>query len=159
VTLATLEPVLVDGDPDQLRQLLLALLDNAVKYTPPGGRVTLGLRRADGIAEVTVQDSGIGISEEDLPHVFERFYRADRARRRDPGGTGLGLASARWIAEEHGGAVSLASEPGRGTTATVRLPAIPEANGSQQDGAGSRLSGPPRSPVATPDGKPGNRAG
>jgi signal transduction histidine kinase len=71
---------------------------------------------------VVVRDTGIGIAPQDLPHVFERFYRADPARRRDPGGTGLGLAIARWIAEQHGGTLALASEAGRGTTATVRLP-------------------------------------
>jgi signal transduction histidine kinase len=122
LTLGELEPVLVEGDPDQLKQLLLALLDNALKYTPPSGRVSLGLRRAGPVAEVTVRDTGIGIGAEDLPHVFERFYRADPARNRDPGGTGLGLAIARWIAEQHGGTLALSSEPGRGTTATVRLP-------------------------------------
>jgi signal transduction histidine kinase len=122
VALDTLEPAIVDGDPDQLKQLLLALIDNAIKYTPPDGRVTLRLRRVAGTAEVSVRDTGIGISPEALPHVFERFYRADPARQRDPGGTGLGLAIARWIVEQHGGTVALASQPGKGTTATVRLP-------------------------------------
>jgi signal transduction histidine kinase len=122
LSMATLEPVLVEGDPDQLKQLLLALVDNALKYTPAGGEVALGLRRRDGRAEVSVRDTGMGIAPADLPHVFERFYRADPARGRDPGGTGLGLSIAQWIAAQHGGEITLTSQPGRGTTATVRLP-------------------------------------
>ncbi|MBI2320723.1 MAG: HAMP domain-containing protein [Chloroflexi bacterium] len=116
-----LELALVEGDPDRLKQLFLIVLDNALKYTPPSGTVTLGLRRYDATAEVTVRDTGIGIAPEHLPHVFERFYRADPARARDPGGTGLGLPIARWIVEQHHGEISLSSAPGRGTTAVVRL--------------------------------------
>jgi two-component system OmpR family sensor kinase len=116
------EPAQVLGDADRLRQLVLLLLDNALKYTPPEGSVTLGLRRDGAEAEITVRDTGVGIPAADLPHVFERFYRADPARGRDPGGTGLGLPIARWIVEQHGGSIALASEPGRGTLATVRLP-------------------------------------
>lgn len=117
-----LEPTVVEGDPDRLKQLLLILADNAVKYTPPDGRVAFALRHDGKMAEVTVHDTGVGIPPEDLPRVFERFYRADPARARDPGGTGLGLPIARWIAREHGGEVALASEPGQGTTASVHLP-------------------------------------
>lgn len=124
IALDGLEPVLVQGDPDRLKQLVLILLDNAVKYTPPDGGVTLGLRRDAARAQVRVCDTGIGIPPEDLPHVFDRFYRADPARTRDPGGSGLGLPIARWIAEQHGGAVMLSSAVGRGTTATVDLPAL-----------------------------------
>ncbi len=120
--IGALEPALVEGDPDRLKELLLVLLDNALKYTPPEGRVTLELRRKYGAAEITVRDTGVGIPPEELERVFERFYRADPARARDPGGTGLGLPIARWIAEQHGGEISLDSEPGNGTTATVRLP-------------------------------------
>jgi two-component system, OmpR family, sensor kinase len=76
------------------------------------------------MAQIVISDTGIGISPEDLPHVFERFYRADTARGRDPGGTGLGLPIAQWIAEQHGGRVSLTSQVGQGTTATVQLPII-----------------------------------
>ncbi len=123
INVARMEPVLVEGDPDRLKQLLLILLDNALKYTPSGGEVTLALRRQEGRAVVTVQDTGVGIAAEDLPHVFERFYRADPARGRDPGGTGLGLPIARSIAKQHGGDVALASQVGQGTTATVWLPA------------------------------------
>jgi two-component system, OmpR family, sensor kinase len=127
--LDTFEPAQVVGDEDRLKQLLLILLDNALKYTPAGGQVTLGLRHRDTKAEVVVRDTGIGIAAGDLPHVFERFYRADPARNRDSGGTGLGLPIARWIAQQHGGDVTIESEPGRGTTAVVRLPLLsPEAN-------------------------------
>lgn len=125
IEVSALEPALVEGDPDRLKELFLVLLDNALRYTPVGGRITLGLRRKERAAEVTVHDTGVGIAPEDLPRVFERFYRADPARARDPGGTGLGLSIARWIAEQHGGEIELKSKPGRGTTATVRLPLHP----------------------------------
>ena len=118
------EPVQVAGDEDRLKQLVLILIDNALKYTPTGGRVTLGLRRGTDVAEILVHDSGVGIAPDDLPHVFERFYRADPARGRDPGGTGLGLPIARWIARHHGGDVTLESAPGQGTAAIIRLPAL-----------------------------------
>ena len=118
-----IEPADVEGDADKLRQLLLALLDNAIKYTPPAGTVTLGVARSgDGRVTLTVRDTGVGIPADALPRVFERFYRADPARARDPGGTGLGLPIARWIAEQHGGDITLESTPGRGTTAVVHLP-------------------------------------
>ena len=117
-----IEPVAVQGDVDRLRQLMLILLDNAIKYTPPPGSVTLTLRRDGTQVAVVVRDQGVGIPPDDLPHVFDRFYRADPARSRDPGGSGLGLPIARWIAEQHGGEVTLTSQLGGGTTATVRLP-------------------------------------
>ncbi|HEY8487613.1 MAG TPA: HAMP domain-containing sensor histidine kinase [Thermaerobacter sp.] len=124
LVLEPLEPVRIRGDADRIKQLLLILLDNAIKYTPAGGRIVLGLEAAgDGGAVLTVADTGVGIPPADLPHVFERFYRADPARSRDPGGTGLGLPIARWIVEQHGGSIDIASTPGRGTTVTVRLPA------------------------------------
>lgn len=119
---ATFEPVVVQGDPDRLKQLVLILLDNAIKYTAANGRVTVSLRRTEGSATIDIADTGVGIAPEDLPRVFERFYRAEPARSRDAWGTGLGLSIARWIAEEHGGTVVLASALGQGTTATVRLP-------------------------------------
>lgn len=117
-----IEPISIVGDPDRLKQLVVILVDNALRYTPPGGEVSLGLRRASRHVELTVRDTGVGIAPDDLPHVFERFYRADRSRARDPGGTGLGLPIARWIAEQHGGDVTLASELGKGTVATVCFP-------------------------------------
>ncbi len=122
--MGTLQPVTVLGNATWLKQLLLTLLDNALKYTPEGGRITLSLMREGDQASIRVQDTGMGIAPEDLPHVFERFYRADKARARDEGGSGLGLAIARWVVEEHGGEIAAQSEPGKGTTFTVRLPAI-----------------------------------
>lgn len=122
VEITDLEPVGLQGDPDRLRQLVLILVDNALKYTPAGGRVAVALRRNGRTAEMNVQDTGVGIPPEDLPHVFQRFYRADPARGRDPGGTGLGLPIAKWIAEQHGGSITLESAPGHGTLATVHLP-------------------------------------
>lgn len=122
IEIAKLDPVRLSGDPDRLKELLLILLDNAVKYTPEQGLITLRLDRNGNRAQVAIHDTGIGIRAEDLPHVFERFYRADPARSSDPGGSGLGLAIARWIAERHGGSLAIASEPGKGTEATVSLP-------------------------------------
>ena len=122
IELASFEPASVEGDPDRLKQLLVNLLDNALKYTPPAGPITVELARSDGEALLSFQDSGPGIPPADLPHVFDRFYRADLARGRDPGGTGLGLAIARWIVEQHKGTISIGSTVGVGTRVTVRLP-------------------------------------
>jgi signal transduction histidine kinase len=122
LTLEPFEPTQVIGDEDRLKQLVLILLDNALKYTPAQGHVTLGLQREASGSKITVRDTGVGIPPEDLPHVFERFYRADPARGRDPGGTGLGLPIARWIVEQHGGKITLESQPGQGTLATIYLP-------------------------------------
>ncbi len=122
LTLDPFEPARVEGDEDRLKQLVLILLDNALKYTPANGHVTLGLHRRDADVEIVVRDTGVGIAPEDLPLVFERFYRADPARSRDPGGTGLGLPIAQWIGEQHDGEIKLESQPGQGTTASVHLP-------------------------------------
>jgi len=116
------EPIQVNGDEDRLTQLLLILLDNALKYTPVGGQVTLGLRHDDTGVELQVRDTGVGIAPEDVEHVFERFYRADPGRSRDPGGTGLGLSIAQWIVEQHGGTIMLESQPEHGTLVRVHLP-------------------------------------
>ena len=116
------DQVSVMGDTDRLKQLLLNLVDNACKYTPKGGRVTLGLRRAEGWAVLTVTDTGIGIPAQDLPHIFERFYRVDKARSRAAGGAGLGLSIVQWIVQAHGGKVDVQSEQNKGTTFTVHLP-------------------------------------
>jgi len=107
-------------DPDAFKQLLLILLDNALKYTPAGGRVALTLCREGVDVHVTVSDTGIGIAPGDLPRIFERFYRADDAR--DVGGSGLGLSIAGWIAAQHGGRITATSTPGRGSAFTVHLP-------------------------------------
>ena len=119
------DQALVLGDPDRLKQLLLNLVDNALKYTPAGGQVTLGLEREDKWAKVIVADTGIGIPPEDLPRIFERFYRVDKARSREQGGTGLGLSIAQWIARSHGGRIEVASTLGAGSTFTVWLPLAP----------------------------------
>lgn len=113
---------LVAGDPDRLKQLLLNLVDNAIKYTPEGGQVSLGLTRQEGWVRIDIADTGIGIPAKELPHIFDRFYRVDKARSRTHGGTGLGLPIARWIADAHGGHIDVESEVGEGTTFTVWLP-------------------------------------
>ena len=120
------QPVPVRGDPDRLRQVLVNLVGNALRYTPPGGRVTVSAAGEDGAAVLTVRDTGIGIPPEHLPHVFDRFYRCDASRSRETGGSGLGLAIVRQLVAAHGGTVAAASEPGRGSTFTVRLPLTPD---------------------------------
>jgi signal transduction histidine kinase len=100
----------------------LILIDNAVKYTPPGGNIGFALRAENKQAEIEIKDTGIGISKADLPHIFERFYRAEKARSRDLGGTGLGLSIGQWIAQAHGGEISVESSPGGGSVFVVRLP-------------------------------------
>ena len=115
--------VTVQGDEVRLRQLLLILLDNALKYTDPGGRVDLSLARVNNRAYLTVSDSGIGIPQADLAHIFERFYRVDRSREHESGGTGLGLAIAHWIVDVHQGNIKVDSKLGRGTKIVVELPA------------------------------------
>jgi len=117
------EPVTVSGDARLLVDLLSNLVSNGVRYNRPGGSVKVALGREDGLAVVRVRDTGIGIPEEALPHVFERFFRVDRARSRERGGTGLGLSIASWIAELHGGSIEVESRPDAGSTFTVRLPA------------------------------------
>ena len=112
----------VDGDQTRLSQLLLNLVDNGLRYTPSGGAVSVAVER-DGLwAALRVADTGVGIASDDLPHVFERFYRADRSRTRSDGGAGLGLAIGQWIAQAHGGRIDVESRPGHGSTFTVRLP-------------------------------------
>src|SRR5207244_2490960 len=123
------DPVIVPVDASRIRQLILNLLTNAVKYTPAGGRVRMQLVHADGRVTLTVADTGIGIAPGDLPHIFDRFWRADSARTRtgERSGAGLGLAICKWIAEAHGGRIDVVSRPGRGTTFTVTLPREPPA--------------------------------
>ena len=111
------------GDAARLHQLLLVLVDNAVRYTPDGGRITIAAHRRDGRLQVGVSDTGRGITPEHLPHIFERFYRADESRSRSEGGTGLGLAIAKAIADAHGGTLRAESEAGRGTTFVLELKA------------------------------------
>ena len=111
------------GDEDLLRRMVINLLDNAIKYTPDGGSVSVKLWREDGRINLRVTDNGIGIPAEAAARVFERFYRVDKARSRAEGGSGLGLPIVKWIAEAHQGSVSLESAPERGSSFTVSLPA------------------------------------
>jgi heavy metal sensor kinase len=129
VSLTEMAPLVVRGDGQRLKQLLLNLVDNAIKYTPAGGQVTLGLRAVpDGAAaseeraEIFVRDTGIGIAPADVPRIFERFYRADPARSREAGGAGLGLCISRTIVEAHQGRIEVESAPGQGSTFRVLLP-------------------------------------
>ncbi len=117
-------PVRLAVDRHRIRELLLNLVTNAIKYTPAGGTVGLSLSEAADAVTLAVSDSGIGIAPGDLPHIFDRFWRADPARSRtgERAGTGLGLAITKWIAEAHGGTITVQSRPGRGTLFTVRLP-------------------------------------
>ena len=114
--------VAIKADEDLLLQLMLNLLDNAVKYTPPGGRVHVAWRMNGTGVELQVKDDGIGITDEHIPYLFDRFYRVDKARSRAEGGVGLGLAISHWIAEAHGGSIKVKSTVGEGSTFTVFLP-------------------------------------
>jgi two-component system, OmpR family, heavy metal sensor histidine kinase CusS len=116
------EPVFVKANDPALRRLLLLLVDNAVKYTPPGGRITVSVGHDPGGATLAVRDTGIGIPDSALPHVFERFYRADDSRNRDAGGAGLGLSIAKWIAERHHASLEAESVLGQRSTFRVRFP-------------------------------------
>jgi heavy metal sensor kinase len=116
------QPVWVRGDASSLERLFLILLDNAVKYTPGGGRIEVHLGTEDGFAVADIRDTGIGIAPDDIPHVFDRFYRADPARSPQSSGTGLGLAIGHWIVEAHHGEIRVQSEPSKGSSFQVRLP-------------------------------------
>jgi heavy metal sensor kinase len=118
----------IRGDASSLRRLFLILIDNAVKYTPSNGQVEVSLHRNNGYAIAQVRDTGIGIAENDLPNVFERFYRADKARTRELGGVGLGLSIGRWITEVHSGTIEVQSAPGRGSVFQIRLPITQTGN-------------------------------
>jgi two-component system sensor histidine kinase CiaH len=117
----------VEADPDRMQQVFLILIDNAIKHTLPGGKVEVEVRRHGQTAQVTVTDTGTGIAPEHLPRIFDRFYRADRARSRDGGGTGLGLAIAKMLVEAHDGQLQLTSTIGVGTQVTVSLPLMNRA--------------------------------
>jgi heavy metal sensor kinase len=119
-------PVRISADPGEIDRLLLIVLENAVKYTPPGGRIEMNLSNGSSQARIEICDTGIGIGEKDLPHIFERFYRADQARSREPGGSGLGLAIARWIVQMHGGSIEARSVVREGSTFRISLPAAHE---------------------------------
>ena len=110
------------ADPGKLAQVCYNIIENAIKYTPDGGKVSVSLRREGRDAVLEIADTGVGIPQEDLPHVFDRFYRVDKARSRDTGGTGLGLSIVQQIVRLHAGSVTVQSDPGKGTTFIVQLP-------------------------------------
>jgi len=118
------EPVTIAGDDMRLRELLLNLLDNAIKYSPQGGRVEMSLVKQDSAARLSVADQGIGMSREEQTHIFDRFYRTDAARAHTKKGTGLGLAICKWIVDAHHGTIDVQSEPGKGSVFTVTLPLL-----------------------------------
>ena len=115
-------PIVLKGDDELLRRMVLNLLDNVVKYTPDGGEIAVDLAKQNGHAHIVVRDTGMGIPEKDQPHVFDRFYRVDKARSRSFGGAGLGLWIVRWIVEAHEGKIDMVSAPGRGSEFIVQLP-------------------------------------
>lgn len=125
LTLGAEDQAIIVGDRDRLKQVFLNLVDNAIKYTPQGGEVTLSLSKDDTWVKVAVRDTGIGIAPENIPNLFDRFYRVDKARSRDAGGTGLGLAIAKSVVDAHNGKLTVESEPGKGSTFTVWLPLPP----------------------------------
>ena len=126
------ERVAVWADPGLMKQVLRILMDNAVKYSPAGGRVYLRVSQAQGYARVTVQDEGMGIPPEGIPHIFERFYRTDQSRDRKTGGTGLGLAIAKWIVDRHGGWFEVVSRLDVGTRITFLLPLLAQEEPKQE---------------------------
>jgi signal transduction histidine kinase len=161
IELPVCEDTTVLGDPNRLRQLFLNLVTNAIKYTPRGGHVEIALtRRPHDEVALTVRDTGIGISASDLPHVFERFWRADRVRSRraatgegawglDRGGFGLGLSIAQWIVQAHGGSLTVQSRLGRGSMFTVVLPVMPQGEDTPAEERAAVIAG-----AATRDGEP-----
>ena len=126
------DQVAVMGDADLLKQLIMNLVDNGLKYTPAGGHVVLSLYRDARQARVKVEDSGAGIPADQLPHIFERFYRGPNSGTRGTGGAGIGLAISRWIARAHGGDILVDSESGRGSVFTVVLPLAPDGSRGEE---------------------------
>lgn len=112
----------IDGDPDRLKQVFINLVTNAISYTPEGGKVTISLEEKEPFICVNVKDTGIGIEKDEIPRIFERFYRVDKARSRNSGGTGLGLAIVKHLVEAHKGHISVESELGKGTNFIIKLP-------------------------------------
>jgi len=152
---ADLEQVEISADPELMNQVWGNLLQNSIKFTPPGGTIRVSLRLENGEAAVRVADTGIGIGEADLPRIFERFYKADKSRNRAGGGSGLGLSIVKKIVDLHQGSIDVRSGPGEGTAFTVRLPAEP-----QGEPQGKPQSNPQGNRQGNPQGNPqGNRQG
>jgi signal transduction histidine kinase len=124
LTLALTDDITVFADRSKLAQVIYNLLENAIKYTPPHGKIRISLDREDGMARLDVTDSGMGIPESEQPHIFERFYRVDKARSRSTGGTGLGLSIVRQAVQLHDGSITVTSQDGKGATFIVRLPTV-----------------------------------
>jgi signal transduction histidine kinase len=119
-------PVVVEGDPSWLERLILNLVDNAIKFTSTAGIITVRVDRDEESARLAVRDTGIGITPELMPHIFERFFRADPARSSGVEGVGLGLSLAKWIVDRHHGRIAVDSQPGKGSTFSVFLPLAPD---------------------------------
>ena len=139
----------VFGDQDLLVTALRNLIDNAIRYSPPNTRVGIGVRSRDGLVSISVTDQGEGLSAEDQERVFERFYRVDAARSRHTGGTGLGLSIVKHVAANHGGEVTLWSQPGQGSTFTLRLPEMEGQDGGEELPLPAAHSREPQKPPVT----------
>lgn len=124
---STLTSVYINADKGLIKQATRILIDNAMKYTPSGKRITLSVSREKNFARLTVQDEGIGIEPQAVPLIFERFFRTDESRTRTTGGSGLGLSIAQWITERHGGHLEVLSRLDVGTRISIILPLVPEA--------------------------------
>ncbi len=145
VKVTEVDQACIMGDVDRLKQLLLNLVGNAIKYTPDGGTVDISLSKKNGWAYLKIADTGMGIPAEDLPYIFDRFYRVDKARARGhsgqgKGGAGLGLAIAKWIAQAHGGNIDVMSKVGEGTTFTIILPILVETRPTTAESVADELS-------------------
>jgi two-component system sensor histidine kinase SenX3 len=140
----------VFGDQDLLVTALRNLIDNAIRYSPENTRVGIGVRSREGLVSISVTDQGEGLSPEDQERVFERFYRVDSARSRHTGGTGLGLSIVKHVASNHGGEVTLWSQPGQGSTFTLRLPEMEGQDGGEPQDAAAAAPGPARHSLEEP---------
>ena len=149
IRVSAIEQAAISGEQDRIKEVLLAILDNARRYTPADGSIDISLRTDDGAAIVNVEDTGIGIAPEEAARAFDRFWRSEPARRRDPTGSGLGLAIAKWIVERHGGTIALEPRSPRGARVTVRLPlaagaGLPAADSGRAPAPGGGRRTPPR---------------
>jgi hypothetical protein len=129
------EPVLLRGDPDQLERVLTNLISNALKFTPPGGRVEVGVASGPERVKLWVSDTGIGIPETELSQIFDRFFRTSRSQEANRPGTGLGLTIVKSIVEQHRGTIAASANPDGGTTFTVTMPALAVAAASEREPA------------------------